>query len=178
MRISRKFLMIFAACAMFAFTAAAQQPADSSSANNSQAATTSTAAKDGADTSDKKTKKVWTEDDVHKLGGVSVVGDSKSGSKYNASTSSGSKSSAANYKQQLDKLQAQLDDTNKKLAELQNFNGDNAPDTAINPSKHYNRTSIADQIKQLEEKKKQLSAQIQSVFDQARRNGIEPGALR
>ena len=177
-KISHRLLPLFAACALSASAASAQQPADSSAANGSQGTPTPATAKDGANTADKKTKKVWTEDDVHKLGGgVSVVGDAKAGSR--SSTNTGSKdSTAAYYKEQLGKLQAQLDDTDKKLAELQHFNGDNSSDTAIHMNHRFNRTSIADQIKQLEDKKKQISAQVQNIFDQARRNGIEPGALR
>ena len=178
MKISHRLLLLFAACALSASAASAQQPADSSTANGSQGTPRPATAKDGANTADKKTKKVWTEDDVHKLGGgVSVVGDAKAGSR--SSTNTGSKdSTAAYYKEQLGKLQAQLDDTDKKLAELQHFNGDNSSDTRIHMNHRFNRTSIADQIKQLEDRKKQISAQMQDIFDQARRNGIEPGALR
>jgi uncharacterized protein (UPF0335 family) len=37
---------------------------------------------------------------------------------------------------------------------------------------------IEDQIRRLEEKKKQLAGQIDTIFDAARKLGIEPGQLR
>jgi uncharacterized protein (UPF0335 family) len=39
-------------------------------------------------------------------------------------------------------------------------------------------TPVEDQVKELEAKKKQIQGQIDSVEDQARRNGFEPGQLR
>ena len=162
---------------LFLFTGAvcagiiqAQQPAD-----NSQSAPTPAP----KDSTDAKTKKVWTEEDLHRLGGVSVIGDSKSDPNAKTLLCRGAKdSAAASYKQQLARLQAQLDDTDKKLAELEKFNGENSSDTAIRLNHHLDRTSIADQIAHLQAKKKQLMEQIQNVYDQARRNGIQPGALR
>jgi len=87
-------------------------------------------------------------------------------------------SQAAKLKEQLTKLQGQLEDADAKLAELERFNGDNSSDTAIKLNHHLDRTSIADQIARLESRKKQLQEQIQNIYDQARRSGIAPGALR
>ena len=42
----------------------------------------------------------------------------------------------------------------------------------------YYMTPMEDQVKALEEKKKQIQAQIDAVEDQARKNGFEPGLLR
>jgi uncharacterized protein (UPF0335 family) len=42
----------------------------------------------------------------------------------------------------------------------------------------YSMTPVEDQVKQLEEKKKQIQAQIDALEDQARKNGFEPGQLR
>lgn len=42
----------------------------------------------------------------------------------------------------------------------------------------YSMTPVEDQVKQLEDKKKQIQAQIDAVQDQARKNGFEPGQLR
>jgi hypothetical protein len=154
-----------------------QQPADSAAQNNSQPSAVGTADRPVQTTN--KPKKVWTDDDLHKLGGVSPVGDGKNAvkTKY-ASGKSSTDSAAANYKIQLVKLQGQLDETNKKLLELQNFNGQNSPDTAIQTNHRLNRASVSDQIAQLEAKKKQFETQIQNIYDQARHSGIEPGALR
>jgi TolA-binding protein len=174
MKNSSNVLLILSACALCASSATAQQQADStqSGTQNSSAASSNT------NPGDKKTKKVWTDDDLHGLGGVSVVGDTKSGAKGHASPNNGKDGTAANYKQQLAKLQAQLDDVTKKLAELRSFNGDSNTDTAIQTNHRLSRGSISDQIAQLETKKSQLSEQMQKIFDEARHNGIEPGALR
>ena len=170
MKLNAKIVLLFSAAWLCATASLAQQPAE-----NTQPTDASTT----KDSPDAKTKKVWTEEDLHKLGGVSVIGDSKYGAKGKSSNGGNSKDSkAASYKQQLAKLQAQLDDTDKKLAELQKFNGDNSSDTAIRLNHHLDRTSIAEQIEHLQTKKKQISEQIQNIYDQARRNGIEPGALR
>jgi uncharacterized protein (UPF0335 family) len=42
----------------------------------------------------------------------------------------------------------------------------------------YYMTPVEDQVKELEEKKRQVQAQIDAVEDQARKNGFEPGQLR
>jgi hypothetical protein len=42
----------------------------------------------------------------------------------------------------------------------------------------YSMTPVEEQVKNLEEKKKQLQSQISAVEDQARKDGIEPGLLR
>ena len=37
---------------------------------------------------------------------------------------------------------------------------------------------VADQVKQLEDAKKKLQAQIEDIENEARKSGIEPGELR
>lgn len=136
----------------------------------------------------KKAKKVWTEDDVSKIGGgISVVGDSSpaNASKW-PSRAGGAKSDkpvqdreVQSYRERLRQLQAKLEDTDKKIEELRNFKGENtSPSGGINPHRGYYMTPIADQIKQLEEKKKQLQDQMDALTDEARKKGIEPGELR
>jgi phage major head subunit gpT-like protein len=167
-----KFLVFWIACASFLTSASAQQQTDSSPAGDSNPKSTTTQ----KDTTDKKTKKVWTDDDLHGLGGVSVVGDSRANSKGRSSTNKDG--TAADYKQQLAKLQAQLDDIDKKLSELRSFNGDNGKDTAIQTNHRLSRGSISDQIAQLETKKADVTERMQKIYDEARHKGIEPGALR
>lgn len=169
-----KIFVAFAACALCVCHVFAQQQTDSSQNGKQDAQNTTTQKSDGAD---KKTKKVWTDDDLHGLGGVSVVGDAKANSKGH-SANGGKDATAANYKQQLAKLQAQLDDINSKIAELKSFNGDNGKDTAIQTNHRLNRGSVEDQIAQFETKKTKVTEQIQKIYDDARHNGIEPGALR
>lgn len=136
----------------------------------------------------KKPKKVWTEDDISKVGGsISVVGDAstsgsaRSNSKVNGA---GAPNSAKDnevdyYRNQLRRLQAQLDAADKKIEDLRNFKAENTSASGgLDPHRGYYMTPIPDQIKQLEEKKKQLQEKIDAVTDEARKKGIEPGQLR
>lgn len=189
-----------------AFVCAAQSQSSSSSSQQTQAsppapatsATTPPAPKtaDGKDQpankdaakDKKKPKKVWTEDDISKVGGsISVVGDSSSsgtakGSSQSNGTSSENTAQAnqvENYRDQIRQLQAQLDATDKKIDDLRNFKADNTSSSGgINPNHGYSMTPIPDQIKQLEEQKKQIQEKIDAVTDEARKKGIEPGQLR
>jgi hypothetical protein len=167
-----KVLLIIPVGALCVCQALAQQT--DSSQNSNQNSQNTNAQKDATD---KKTKKVWTDDDLHGLGGVSVVGDGKANSKGHA-TNGGKDATATSYKQQLEKLQAQLDDVNKRLAELHSFNGESNKDTAIQTNHRLSRGSVADQIAQFETKKAQITEHMQKIYDEARHNGIEPGALR
>jgi hypothetical protein len=173
MKIACKIFLTLAAGALSVCHALAQQQTDASQ-NGKQDSQSTTTKPDGAD---KKAKKVWTDDDLHGLGGVSVVGDTKANAKGH-SANGGKDATAANYKQQLAKLQAQLDDLNNKITELKNFNGDNNKDTGIQTNHRLSRGSVSDQIAQFEKKKAQITEQIQKIYDDARHNGIEPGALR
>ncbi len=173
--------------------AQSQTPAPAATQTTSPAGKTSAAKdqpsdKDSAKTK-KKPKKVWTEDDISKVGngGISVVGDSSPSSASKSSSEpsgSGSENSKQNYevqyyREQLHQLQAQLDAIDKKLENLRNFKGDNTSVSGgINPNNGYTMTPVSDQIKQLEDKKKQIQGQIDTVTDEARKKGIEPGQLR
>ena len=136
----------------------------------------------------KKPKKVWTEDDISKVGGtISVVGDSSASTPARGSseaTGASSDDSAQGkqvdyYRDQLRQLQAQLDVTDKKIDDLRNFKADNTSASGgINPNHGYSMTPIPDQIKQLEDKKKQIQDKIDAVTEEARKKGIEPGQLR
>ena len=167
-----KFSLLVLFCGVFAFCASGQQQTDSTQNGGTNSTTTQ------KDSTDKKPKKVWTDEDLHGLGGVSVVGDAKSSSKKHSAASNSKDGTAANYKQQLEKLQAQLDDTDKKLVELRSFNGDSSASTAIQSNHRLSRGSVSDQIAQLEAKKAKISEQMQKIYDDARKQGIEPGALR
>jgi hypothetical protein len=86
----------------------------------------------------------------------------------------------ANTRRELQKLQSQLDDTNKQLSDLQDFSEGKAPATSgghpIN--KGYNRVPVDQQITSLQDKTKQLRAKIDTLADEARKKGVEPGDLR
>lgn len=139
-------------------------------------------------TAKKKPKKVWTNEEISTVGGtISVVGDSASPNAGSGSSKSGRGASADSpqdkqieqYRDQLRQLQAQLDSIDKKINDLRNFKADNSsPSGGIDPRHGYSMTPIADQIKQLEEKKKQIQAKIDALEDEARKKGIAPGQLR
>ena len=184
----RYFLTATLLFASAAFMHAAQTP----SAPGQAAAKSADAKEQPADKNSpkltKKAKKVWTGDDLSKLSGsISVVGDASTASaSKSASKVSGAKSDNSaqnreiqNYREQLRQLQAQLDATDKKIEDLRNFKGENTSATGgINPHGRYTMTPISEQIKQLEENKKQVQDKIDAVTDEARKKGIEPGQLR
>jgi hypothetical protein len=165
-------------------TCLAQSPSRSATQSSSATPTTSPAqAQDAtapAPAEAKKTKKVWTNEDVSGLNGpVSVVGNSK-----NLGTAgSGAKADAqyiANTRKELVKLQSQLDDTNKQLGNLKDFSEGKAPATSSGYpiNKGYNRVPVDQQIISLQDKKKQLEVKIGELLDEARKKGVQPGDLR
>ena len=195
------------ACFLFAsiaFADAAQSSSGSSQQSQSQppapaASPTTPVAAKTADSKDqtadknftqdrKKPKKVWTEDDISNVGGsISVVGDpSSSGPARSNSKPSGAGSANSAegnqvnfYRNQLRRLQTQLDAADKKIEDLRNFKAENSSAAGgIDPHRGYYMTPIPDQIKQLEDKKKQIQGKVDALTDEARKKGIEPGQLR
>jgi TolA-binding protein len=135
----------------------------------------------------KKPKKVWTNDELGSVsGGVSVVGDANptgnQPSPRNPESSAGNdfrQKQIENYRNQIQQLQSQIEAADKRIAQLKNFKGENtSPAGGINPTQGYNMVPVEEQVRQLEEKKKQLQAKIDDVQVDARKNGIDPGALR
>jgi hypothetical protein len=193
---------IYQAAIILLFTAvpclAQTQDAAGGTAEGSKAAVTNTgsgtAGKPSSTTEAKKPKKVWTNDELGSVKGtVSVVGDGNAtGGATSAKKSSDSVDDPAPagnkearqkqleaYRGQIRQLQAQIDAADKRIAQLRNFKGENtSPAGGINPNQGYNMVPIEDQVKQLEDKKKQAQAKIDDVESDARRNGIEPGELR
>ncbi len=165
-------------------TCFAQSPAPSSSQSASPAPATSLAqpqnANGPAPTDAKKTKKVWTNDDVNGLNGpVSVVGNSKNLGNVGPDSKADGQY-IANTRKELVKLQSQLDDTDKQLADLKDFSEGKAPTTSsgYQINKGYNRVPVDQQITSLLGKKKQLQGKIDALVDEARKKGVEPGDLR
>jgi hypothetical protein len=137
-----------------------------------------------------KPKKVWTNEEVSNVGGdgaISVVGKAGSGDS-NPSSNNLQKSApglgardkqAAAYRDRLHQLNNQLETIDKKISQLRNFKADNtSPSGGIDMNRGYYMTPVEDQVKSLEEKRKQIRAQISAVEDQARKSGFEPGQLR
>jgi hypothetical protein len=165
-------------------TCVAQSPAPSNSPGASPAPATSrtqppdATAPAAADT--KKTKKVWTNEDINGLTGpVSVVGNAKNLGKAGSGTKADPQY-IANTRKELAKLRSQLDDADKQLTELKDFSEGKAPTTSggYQINKGYNREPVDQQITGLQDKKKQLQDKIDALLDEARKKGVQPGDLR
>jgi len=135
----------------------------------------------------KKPKKVWTNDELGKSGGgVSVVGEAAAPSaetKQKPDTATAKDEARQqrihDYKEQLAKLQAQIDAADKHIDQLKNFHGENSsPSGGINMNQGYNMVPISDQIQQLEDKKKQMRAKMDDLENEAHKNGITSDELR
>ena len=137
----------------------------------------------------KKPKKVWTNDEIAKVsGGVSVVGDADAATADSKKKSDSNNADPKNqarrrqideYRKQLRQLQAQIDAIDKRISQLKNFKGDNTSSSGgININQSYNMVPVEDQVKQLEEKKKQLQAKMDDVESEAHKNGITSDDLR
>jgi hypothetical protein len=170
-----------------AFTRASQS---ANSAGGQSASDAPKPATDQAPQATKKPKKVWTNDEISTAGGpgsISVVGNTDPDSKPSSKDSSLKTSPAergrerliANYRDRLHQLRNELESTEKKISDLRNFKAENTSASGgINMKQRYSMTPLEDQVKQLEERKKQLQSQIDAVEDQARKSGVEPGDLR
>jgi hypothetical protein len=159
-----------------AFSAAAQSP-DVTAPAPAAPSKDSTKSAD-----DKKPKKVWTNENMPNTNGaVSVVGDPKNGSKGKANPGQPADAQYIAYvRKQLEKLQSQMDETTKQIADLMNFSkGDPSSNASgIELDHKYAREPIQLQIRSLEEKKKDLQAKYDALLDEARKKGVEPGQLR
>ena len=178
-------------CIAFPFLASvpvsAQDPAanPSSTRNASQPqSSTQSAAKDPALTSPApnpdKAKKVWTNENLADSNGhISVVGDPKHAARGGSSGQRADPQYIASTKKQLEKLDTELADTNRKLAALKDFNaGESVSYSGYQYRKGYDREPVNDQIRELEEKKKQTHGKIDALLEEARKRGVEPGQLR
>lgn len=125
-------------------------------------------------------KKVWTNEDLP--GAKASASDA--GSKRNQNSpanpnQTADTATAARIRKNLEKLQGQLDDVNAKLKSFKEFQqGETVSTTGREVNKGVNRVPVDQQVAQLEEKKKQLEAQIGDLYDEARKKGVEPGQLR
>ncbi|HXN22672.1 MAG TPA: hypothetical protein VOA41_08015 [Candidatus Dormibacteraeota bacterium] len=150
-----------------------------------------TAAAQGA--ANKKTKKVWTNEDVSGLtGSVSVVGNpavrhpikGEASERLDQQAQETRKSGddikdAEWYRQRLAPLRSQLEYVERQIQKLKNFRASNAaPDGGMQHGSRYNMTPLAEQVKQLEVHKKSLQSKFDDLESDARHHGIEPGELR
>jgi len=128
----------------------------------------------------KKTKKVWTDEDVSGISSpISVVGDARNSKAKTSAQNPPDPSYVANVRKQLQKLQEQMAQTDKELATLKNFNAGEPVATADREfHKSYNNQPIAQQITNLQGKKLDFQSKIDALLDEARKKGVEPGQLR
>ena len=124
-----------------------------------------------------KPKKVWTNDDVKNAGSVSVVGGN--GNQKYTMTKPADPATIAKYRNSLQKLQAQLDDVNKKLQLYGDFTeGKPVSENGRDMSHGVSRTPVDQQTAKLRDKKTQLEDQIDGLYEEARKKGIESGQLK
>ena len=161
----------------------AQSPASAAStpSPNSSASTSS---------SKPKSKKTWTNDNVSDAtGAISVVGSANSaspgGKGPKASPKTGSSESldprvVASLRDQLHRLQTQLVIVNKQYSDLKAQSKGEAKSAGGLQANtfNYDSSSVEEQLRRLQEKKKRLEEAIDQLLDAARKAGIEPGELR
>jgi hypothetical protein len=164
--------------------ASAQAPTPSASSGQSAQQSQASAqppAKDSATPANPdKPKKVWTNENLPDSNGhVSVVGDPKNAAKGSSTGQQADPQYIANARKQLEKLETELAEMNKKLANLKDFAaGESVSYSGYQYRKGYDREPVNDQIRELEEKKKQTQAKIDALIEEARKKGVEPGQLR
>ena len=171
-RRSQAFFILSGFC--FALYGARAQGQDNSAAPQQ---TPAAATAQNASRSNDKPKKVWTNEDVKSAGSVSVIGDSRN--RNYTMTKPADPATVAKYKADLQKLQQQLNDVNKKLQQYQDFEfGKPSAEGGQDLSHGYTRTPVDQQIAKLQDKKKQLEGQMDDLFESARKNGIDSGQLK
>ena len=156
---------------------AAQNGSQGSSASPEQAPATVT---DPNAAPVKKSKKVWTNENMaDATGTISVVGDGRASKGKSSPSTPADPAYVAKTKKDLQKLQDQIDDANKQLATLKSFSeGEPVGSGTQEFHKGYNNQPIEQQRVNLEAKKKDLQAKIDVLLDEARKKGVEPGQLR
>jgi len=140
----------------------------------------------------KKEKRVWTNEGLEDLRGqsrVSVVGQSSAANTNPASPKTGPSARAAReadkfndpewYRAQLKPLRAQLENIELEMRKLRRFQAnDTSPEGGLVMGGRYSMTSPDKQIEDLEKRRGEVQNRIEELEDQARRNGIPPGAIR
>jgi len=174
----RRTSLLLLLCGFLPLVCVAQDnQATSPSAPSQQSAQATTEPTPSSAAKNEKPKKVWTNDDVKGAGGVSVVGD-KGNQKYTM-TKSADPATIAKYRNTLHKLQVQLDDVNKQLKLYGDFTeGKPVSEDGRDMSHGISRTPVDQQTAKLREKKKQLEDQMDELYEEARKKGIESGQLK
>jgi hypothetical protein len=110
----------------------------------------------------KKTKKVWTNENLDDVSAspISLIGDPKQKPSAKAAVGKpASPADVANFRKQLATLQTQLVSVEKEIADLKAFVKGEAPGAiGLQVGKRYSTEPIPDQLRKLDEKKKSLAA--------------------
>lgn len=133
-----------------------------------------------SDSSSKKEKKVWTNENLGDAKGtVSVVGGKDAAKAKGHPTKPADAAYVASVKSKLEKMRGDIASADKQIAKLREFNAGEPVGTSEREfHKGYNMQPIDQQIQRLEEKKRDLQAKIDALLDEARKKGVEPGQLR
>ena len=127
----------------------------------------------------KKPKRVWTNDDLgNSAGAASSSADGPKAPLKPTSAKPPSAAYAASLRKQIDALQKRLIDADQQLLDLKKFKDGESVGGNMQLHKRYNNIPIDQQITELHEKKKRIQAQLEAIFDDARKKGIDPGQLR
>ena len=131
----------------------------------------------------KKPKKVLTNEDLsNSTGKISVVGNGQN-NPGNKPKSAASKAANAQYvasvRNQLEKLLKQLVDVDKQIIDLKNFKAGEPSTNAsgVRLDKRYKREPVEVQIRALQAKREDLQSKIDTLYDEARKKGVESGEL-
>lgn len=181
------FLLLLLSMLSCPFRAQSQQPS-SNPATSPKPAAPPANGQPAASAQSKKPKKIWTNDDMESVKGtVSVVGDpdptpEMGGEKGPVASTGANKVHQRQievYRSRIRDLRSRIDAADKRIAELKNFKAEDAsPSGGLKPYHGYNMIPIEEQVKELEDKKKQLQGKIEDIENEARKNGIDPGELR
>jgi len=138
----------------------------------------------------RKPKKVWTNEELKSVkSGVSVVGDANKSTATRHGHArkdddendnlSPHQQQVEEYRSQIRELRDRVEAVDKRIAQLKDFKAENTSASGgIDLHQKYSMVPVAEQVKQLEDAKKKLQAEIDDVENDARKSGIEPGELR
>ena len=183
-RLIAPFVAILSATAPFSLAKVDIQDLPASQSPSASQATDGSATSNDANTpaEPKKAKKVWTNENLAEVSGsaISQIGDAKNAaSRKSAASKPANSHVVASFRKQFATFQAQLTALDKQIADLKSFSkGESSHANGLQMHKSYTMEPVQDQVLKLEEKRKILAAQMDSVFDAARKRGIEPGQLR
>ncbi len=123
-------------------------------------------------------KKVWTNDDLGGAKGKTSAAHDKDSQKYPLSKAP-DPATVDRIRKSLQKLEGQVDDIDKQMALYKDFlKGEPVSTDNYDVNKGFSRIPVEQQMLALEKKKKDLETQIDALYEEARKKGIDPGLLR